>query len=58
MKGALDHIQSELAKYTGGDANDQKNTFKKVMKGSFESNNNNLDQFKEQITSTYRIAGS
>nr|WP_247073453.1 hypothetical protein [Borrelia turicatae] len=32
MKGTLDHIQSELAKYTGGDANDQKNTFKKAKK--------------------------
>ncbi|AHH13335.1 Lipoprotein (plasmid) [Borrelia hermsii YBT] len=35
-----------------------KNTFKKVIKGSFKSNNNNLDQFKEQTTDTCGTAGS
>ncbi len=49
---ALDHIHSEYSKCTGDNASQQKATFKQTLKGSFESNSNNLDQFKDQASST------
>ncbi|WP_024652868.1 Mlp family lipoprotein [Borrelia persica] len=51
IKSVLQHIQSELAKCTGESAENQKNTFKQVLKGSFESNSYNLEQFKDQTSS-------
>ncbi|WAZ72776.1 Mlp family lipoprotein (plasmid) [Borrelia miyamotoi] len=52
IKGVLKHINDELAKCNGENANEQKGTFKQVLKGSFESNSNDLDQFKSQASST------
>ncbi|MCD2332789.1 Mlp family lipoprotein [Borreliella americana] len=37
IKSALDHIKKELDKCTGQHANDQKNTFKALVKAAFES---------------------
>ncbi|WP_024652872.1 Mlp family lipoprotein, partial [Borrelia persica] len=51
IKEALEHIQSELNKCTGDNASDQKSTFKTVIKEYLKSNNDNLDQFKEQTSS-------
>ncbi|WP_330730464.1 Mlp family lipoprotein [Borrelia turicatae] len=42
IKEALDHINTELAKCTGNDASQQKETFKQVVKAYFEGNNDNL----------------
>ncbi|AFI31879.1 Mlp lipoprotein family-containing protein (plasmid) [Borrelia crocidurae str. Achema] len=36
IKDALDHIQSELAKCTGDNVEQQKATFKEVVKGALE----------------------
>ncbi|WP_024655120.1 Mlp family lipoprotein [Borrelia hispanica] len=49
IKDALDHIQSELAKCTGENADNQKNTFKQVVKGALGGG---LDKFTEQAAST------
>ncbi|WP_024655170.1 Mlp family lipoprotein [Borrelia hispanica] len=49
IKEALDHIQSELAKCTGENADNQKNTFKQVVKGALGGE---LDKFTEQADST------
>ncbi|AHH13143.1 Mlp lipoprotein family protein (plasmid) [Borrelia hermsii YBT] len=57
IKFALDHIQSELAKCTGDNASQQKETFKQIVKGSFEGNSNDLDKFKEQASSTCGTGG-
>ncbi|WP_024654396.1 Mlp family lipoprotein [Borrelia hispanica] len=48
IKEALDHIQSELAKCTGDDAEQQKETFKEVVKGALGGE---LDKFTEQASS-------
>ncbi|ACH95195.1 Mlp family lipoprotein (plasmid) [Borrelia recurrentis] len=42
IKEALDHIQSELAKCTGNEAVQQKETFKEVVKGALEGGLDNL----------------
>ncbi|WP_155806558.1 Mlp family lipoprotein [Borrelia duttonii] len=49
IKDALDHIQSELAKCTGDNAANQKNTFKQVVEGALKEG---LDNFKDQSNST------
>ncbi|ETZ17431.1 Mlp lipoprotein family protein [Borrelia duttonii CR2A] len=49
IKDALDHIQSELAKCTGDEAADKKNTFKQVVEGALKEG---LDNFKGQSNST------
>ncbi|MBB6032056.1 hypothetical protein HNR35_001059, partial [Borreliella spielmanii] len=49
IKEALDHIKSELDKCTGGNANDQKNTFKQVVKGALSGG---IDNFKTSADST------
>ncbi|WP_041177946.1 Mlp family lipoprotein [Borrelia duttonii] len=49
IKDALDHIQSELAKCTGDNAEQQKTTFKEVVKGALEGG---LDNLKGQAAST------
>ncbi|WP_032489658.1 Mlp family lipoprotein (plasmid) [Borrelia hermsii] len=54
IKEALDHIQSELAKCTGNNASDQKNTFKQVVKGALNGGEN-LDNFKEQASSACNV---
>ncbi|WP_024654552.1 Mlp family lipoprotein [Borrelia hispanica] len=48
IKEALDHIQSELAKCTGDDAEQQKTTFKQVVEGALKEG---LDKFKDQSSS-------
>ncbi|AHH07710.1 Mlp lipoprotein family protein (plasmid) [Borrelia crocidurae DOU] len=48
IKEALDHIQSELAKCTGNDAEQQKTTFKQVVEGALKGG---LDTFKDQSNS-------
>ncbi|WP_024652911.1 Mlp family lipoprotein, partial [Borrelia persica] len=57
IKSVLQHIQSELNKCTGDNAENQKNTFKQVLEGSFKSNSNNLDQFKNEASSACNGAG-
>ncbi|WP_434757285.1 Mlp family lipoprotein (plasmid) [Borrelia puertoricensis] len=52
IKSVLEHIHTELEKCKGNNANEQKNTFKTVLKGSFQSNSNNLETFKNQASST------
>ncbi|AEL19377.1 Mlp family lipoprotein [Borreliella bissettiae] len=50
IKGTLDHIKSELTSCTGDNANDQKNTFKTLVKEFFKSGN--IDNFnKDNVTS-------
>ncbi len=50
IKSALDHIKSELDKCNGKDnANDQKNTFKQVVKGALGGG---IDTFTAQATTT------
>ncbi|QFP42450.1 Mlp family lipoprotein (plasmid) [Borrelia miyamotoi] len=49
VKEALKHINTELVKCTGDNANDQKETFKQVVKGAL---NGDLNKFKEQASST------
>ncbi|AHH13441.1 Mlp lipoprotein family protein (plasmid) [Borrelia hermsii YBT] len=58
IKSVLKHINDELAKCTGDNASQQKNTFKQVLQGSFQSNSNNLETFKQQAASTCNGAGS
>ncbi|UPA10082.1 Mlp family lipoprotein (plasmid) [Borrelia nietonii YOR] len=50
IKSVLEHIKSELEKCTGDNANEQKNTFKQVVKGALNGGEN-LDNFKEQASS-------
>ncbi|UPA15207.1 Mlp family lipoprotein [Borrelia turicatae] len=57
IKEALDHIQSELAKCTGDNASDQKNTFKQVVKGALNGGEN-LEKFKDEASSTCNGAGA
>ncbi|ACH93977.1 MlpL-like protein, lipoprotein (plasmid) [Borrelia duttonii Ly] len=53
IKDALDHIQSELAKCTGDEAEQKKGTFKTVINGYFSTmNNETLKGIKENATST------
>ncbi|MCD2401825.1 Mlp family lipoprotein, partial [Borreliella bissettiae] len=48
IKSALDHIKSELDKCNGKDnANDQKNTFKQVVKGALKGG---IDQYTQATT--------
>ncbi|UPA18484.1 Mlp family lipoprotein [Borrelia puertoricensis] len=56
IKEALDHINTELAKCTGDNASEQKETFKQVVKGALNGGEN-LDQFKEQASSACNGAG-
>ncbi|WP_418906097.1 Mlp family lipoprotein [Borreliella carolinensis] len=42
IKGVLDHIKKELDSCTGDNANDQKNTFKTVVKESLKGDINNF----------------
>ncbi|WP_025401126.1 Mlp family lipoprotein [Borrelia crocidurae] len=49
IKDVLDHIQSELAKCTGENAEQQKKTFKEVVKGALGGE---LDNFKSSVDST------
>ncbi|WP_434757267.1 Mlp family lipoprotein (plasmid) [Borrelia puertoricensis] len=51
IKEALDHIHTELAKCTGDNASQQKETFKQVVKGAL-NDGENLDNFKNQASST------
>ncbi|WAZ72653.1 Mlp family lipoprotein (plasmid) [Borrelia miyamotoi] len=51
VKEALKHINDELAKCSGDNASQQKETFKEVVKGALNGNND-LDQFKSQASST------
>ncbi|UPA19036.1 Mlp family lipoprotein [Borrelia puertoricensis] len=51
IKEALDHIHTELAKCTGDNASQQKETFKQVVKGALNGDEN-LDNFKNQASST------
>ncbi|UPA18829.1 Mlp family lipoprotein [Borrelia puertoricensis] len=51
IKEALDHINTELAKCTGENASQQKETFKQVVKGALNGGEN-LDNFKNQASST------
>ncbi|WP_210361277.1 Mlp family lipoprotein [Borreliella garinii] len=45
IKSALDHIKTELDKCTGEHADQQKSTFKEVVKAALENNNiNNVNQ--------------
>ncbi|WP_024653007.1 Mlp family lipoprotein [Borrelia persica] len=57
IKSVLQHIQSELSKCTGENASDQKNTFKQTLQGSFKSNSDDLDKFKDQATSACAAGG-
>ncbi|WP_215537658.1 Mlp family lipoprotein [Borreliella bavariensis] len=50
IKSALNHIKSELSSCTGDNANDQKNTFKTLVKEFFK--NGNIDNFKTGVVST------
>ncbi|MCD2385114.1 Mlp family lipoprotein [Borreliella burgdorferi] len=49
IKSALDHIKSELAKCTGENANEQKTTFKEVVKGALSGG---IDSFAGQAATT------
>ncbi|AXK69883.1 ORF17/2.9-9 lipoprotein (plasmid) [Borreliella burgdorferi] len=49
IKSALDHIKTELAKCTGNDAEQQKTTFKEVVKGALSGG---IDSFAGQATTT------
>ncbi|WP_210373187.1 Mlp family lipoprotein [Borreliella garinii] len=45
IKGALNHIKSELDKCTGENADQQKTTFKEIVKAALEGNNiDNVNQ--------------
>ncbi|ABF82179.1 Mlp family lipoprotein [Borrelia hermsii] len=57
IKSVLEHIKSELEKCTGDNANEQKNTFKTVLQGSFKGNSDNLETFKNQASSTCGAGG-
>ncbi|UVY98943.1 Mlp family protein (plasmid) [Borrelia hermsii] len=57
IKSVLKHINDELAKCTGDNASQQKETFKQVLKGSFESNSNDLETFKNQASSACNAGG-
>ncbi|ASJ27613.1 Mlp family lipoprotein [Borrelia turicatae] len=57
IKSVLEHIHTELEKCKGDNASQQKNTFKTVLQGSFQSNSNNLETFKEQASSTCGSGG-
>ncbi|WP_434757319.1 Mlp family lipoprotein (plasmid) [Borrelia puertoricensis] len=58
VKAALDHIQSELDKCNGENSKNEKTTFKTLIKEYFKSNSNDLDNFKEQTSSTCNGRGS
>ncbi|ADQ29850.1 Mlp family lipoprotein [Borreliella burgdorferi] len=55
IKSALDHIKTELAKCTGNDAEQQKTTFKEVVKGALSGG---IDSFAGQATTTCGNGGS
>ncbi|WP_418885602.1 Mlp family lipoprotein [Borreliella tanukii] len=52
IKDALNHIKSELASCTGNDAEQQKTTFKEVVKGALEDG---IDNFKTSASSTCQV---
>ncbi|WP_210360477.1 Mlp family lipoprotein [Borreliella garinii] len=52
IKSALDHIKTELDKCTGEHADQQKTTFKEVVKGALS---NSIDNFAQQASSTCEI---
>ncbi|ANF34568.1 hypothetical protein A7978_05545 (plasmid) [Borrelia turicatae] len=55
VKDVLEHINTELAKCTGDNASQQKETFKTLVKEYFKGNNNNLDNIvgeNSQLKST------
>ncbi|EEF84060.1 Mlp family lipoprotein [Borreliella spielmanii] len=54
IKGALDHIKSELAKCNGND--DGKNTFKTTVQGFFSGGS--IDNFKTGVVSTCGNGGN
>ncbi|XPC97918.1 Mlp family lipoprotein (plasmid) [Borreliella japonica] len=49
IKSALNHIKSELDKCTGDGADDQKSTFKEIVKGSLKGG---IDNFTTETDST------
>ncbi|WP_215536427.1 Mlp family lipoprotein [Borreliella bavariensis] len=49
IKDALNHIKSELDKCNGENAENQKNTFKQVVKGALSGG---IDNFADQASST------
>ncbi|ACJ73489.1 lipoprotein (plasmid) [Borreliella afzelii ACA-1] len=50
IKSALEHIKSELSSCNGDQANEQKNTFKTLVKEFFK--NGNINSFnKDNVTS-------
>ncbi len=55
IKSALDHIKTQLAKCTGNDAEQQKTTFKEVVKGALSGG---IDSFAGQATTTCGNGGS
>ncbi|WP_418905638.1 Mlp family lipoprotein [Borreliella japonica] len=55
IKSALEHIKSELDKCTGENANDQKTTFKEVVKGALGGG---IDNFASQASSTCNAGGN
>ncbi|UPA19338.1 Mlp family lipoprotein [Borrelia puertoricensis] len=58
IKSALKHINDELAKCNGENSKNEKTTFKTLIKEYFKSNSNDLDNFKEQTSSTCNGRGS
>ncbi|WP_215538260.1 Mlp family lipoprotein, partial [Borreliella bavariensis] len=52
IKEALNHIKSELASCTGNDAEQQKTTFKEVVKGALEDG---IDNFTNSASSTCQV---
>ncbi|WP_417903076.1 Mlp family lipoprotein [Borreliella bissettiae] len=55
IKGALDHIKSELDSCTGENADTQKNTFKTVVQGALKGG---IDDFESNASSTCKVQGS
>ncbi|WP_210361293.1 Mlp family lipoprotein [Borreliella garinii] len=49
IKGALNHIKSELDKCTGENEDQQKSTFKEIVKGALSGG---IDNFAQQASST------
>ncbi|WP_434757533.1 Mlp family lipoprotein (plasmid) [Borrelia puertoricensis] len=56
IRSVLEHINTELEKCNGNDGG--KSTFKQVLQGSFKSNSDNLDKFKDEAASTCNEAGA
>ncbi|UPA18711.1 Mlp family lipoprotein [Borrelia puertoricensis] len=58
VKDVLEHIKSELEKCTGDNANDQKNTFKTLVKEYFKGNNDNLDNIVGENSQLQSMCGA